>query len=174
MEQHKPDVIGDLRAAGNAGTAGQVMTSQGAGVQCQWASQVQLSRVYAATDKVSQAIVVGPADITWNAPAADAIAGGITFNGSTQFTLPANRTYKISVRIKPTVAALAYNISIVDTSNNPVGSLNQPINGLASLAAEYAVAVFRPLVSTAIKVRMTSAVALTVGPISNIIIEALD
>lgn len=173
MEQHRPNIIGPVGLAGNEGTANQVLTSAGAGAQAVWANATALVRVYAATDKAAQAIVVGPADITWNTPAADAMTG-ITFNGSTQFTLPANRTYKISVLIKPTVAALSYNISIVDTANNPVGSLNQPVNGLASLDHEHATAVFRPLVSTAIKVRMTSAVALTLGTLCHIIIEAID
>lgn len=173
MEIHSVDLYGDVRLASNAGTANQVLTSQGVGVQAIWANATSLTKLYAATDKPAQTIVVGPADITWNTPAADAMTG-ITFNGTTQFTLLENRTYEIQVRIKPTVAALAYNISIVDTANNPIGSLNQPIAGLASLATEFATAFFRPLVNTAIKVRMTSAVALTIGASSWIIIKAVD
>lgn len=174
MEYHSPDIYGDIKLAGNSGSAGQVLVSQGVGSQAIWSNQVQLSRKYLATDKTAQTIVLGPADVTWNTPAADATDGSITFNGSTQFTLPANRTYKITVIVKPSVAAVGYSIIICDTSNVAVGSINLPISGLANLEQNIAVAIFRPLVNTAIKVRMTSAIALTLSNLCNITIEALD
>lgn len=165
MEQHSIDIYGDVKLAGNTGVAGQYLQSRGPNTQAIWSSPL-----YAATDKAAQAIIVA-GDVTWNTPAVDAI-NGITFNGSTQFTLPANRLYHIDVLIKPSVAAVAYTISIVDTSNNPIGSLNLPINGLASLAHEHAQAAFKPLVNTTIKVRCTGTI--TIGASSVILIRTLD
>lgn len=172
MEIHKPNIINDVSLAGSAGISGQVLTSQGSNVQAIW-STVAAQRLYLYTDKAAQAIVLGPADITWNSPAADAV-NGVTFNGTTGFTLAANRLYKLTANITPTVAALAYSLSWVDSANAVIGSLNQPANGLANLAHVHAFAVFKPLVNTIVKVRMTSAVALTLGTICSVFIETVD
>lgn len=159
--------------AGNTGTANQILTSQGPAVQAIWANAARLAPLYLYTDKALQAIVLGPADITWNAPAVDAVSG-VTYTAPGTFTLTANRTYKLSANITPTVAALAYSLSWVDAANAVVGSLNQPANGLANLAHVHAYAMFRPLVNTVVKVRMTGAVALTLGTICSVFIESVD
>lgn len=172
MEKHTPDIYGSVALAGNEGLIGQVLSSQGPGVQVIWQTPSTLPPLYAYANKPAQVIVLGPADLTWNTPAADALSG-ITF-GANQFTLPANRTYHVMVVVKPTVAALAYNISIVDTANNPVGALSIPVNGLASVAHEHAFAIIRPVAPLTIKVRMTSAVAITIGALSSIHIHTVD
>ncbi len=171
MEQHSPNIYGSIQLAGDAGTTGQILISQGIGNQVIWSTQ--LVPLYAATDKVAQLSLIGASDITWNVPAADAI-NGITFNGSTLWTLPANRTYLIQAYIKPTLATLAYTLTIVDTANNPVGSLNQPISGLASLAHEHCTAWFRPLVNTQIKLRLSGGLGVTIGATSHLIIRTQD
>lgn len=172
MQQHNLDLYGDLKAAGNAGTNGQFLQSQGPNVTPIWTNG-SLGPLYYYTDKTTQVIAVGPADVTWNAAASDA-SNGITFNGTTLFTLAANRLYKLTANITPTVATVEYSISWVDTSNVAIGSLNQPANGLANLSHVHAFALFKPLVNTQVKVRLTSAVALTLGPVCSVFIETVD
>lgn len=170
-EIHTPNIYGPIELANDQGTSGQVLTSQGAS-QSIW-SNSNLTRLYLFTDKNAQAIVLGPSDIGWNVPAADAI-NGVAFNGTTQFTLTANRTYKLIANITPSVAALAYSIQWVNSANVAVGGLNQPANGLANLAHVHAFSVFRPLVNTIVKVRLTSGVALTVSAVCSVFIETVD
>lgn len=173
MQTHSPDVYGDIKLATDAGIANQILTSQGIGVQVIWSNAATLAPLYLYTDKAAQVIALGPADITWNAPAADSFIG-VTYNAPGTFTLTANRTYLLTANITPTVAAVAYSLSWVDTANNLVGSLNQPANGLANLAHVHAFATFRPLVNTTVKVRLTGATALTLGTVCSVFIEAKD
>lgn len=42
MEIHKPDIYGDIELAGNPGTTGQVLTSQGTNVQAVWTTPTAL------------------------------------------------------------------------------------------------------------------------------------
>lgn len=175
MQIHSPDIYGDIKLATAPGTAGQVLTSQGVGVQVIWANATSQAKQYLYTDKAAQVIVVGPADVTWNAPAADAVTPGVSLDaGGILINLSANRTYHLTANITPTVAALAYSLSWVTPGNVAVGSLNQPANGLANLAHVHAFAVYRPLVAAQVKVRMTGAVALTLGTVCSIFIEAKD
>lgn len=170
---HNPDIYGPLALNGSPGSIGQIPISQGAGQQVIWGNQTALPRYYLATDKTAQAIILGPADITWNTPAPDAINGFI-FTSPTQITVPANRTCKLIANLTPTVAAVAYTIQWVDNSNTPVGSLNQPANGLANLNHVHAIAFVRFAVDTIVKVRMVSAIALTLGPVCSILLETVD
>lgn len=180
MEIHKSDIYGSVALAGNEGILGQVLTSAGPNAQATWANS-NLSRLYFATDKVAQLSVIGASDLTWNQPPADA-QNGITLDSVTSgsaiagvtINLPANRTFQINAYIKPTVAALAYTVTITDTSNVPIGSLNLPVSALANLNLEIATAWFRPLVATKIKVRLSGGVGLTIGSISRIVITSED
>lgn len=174
MEEHSPNIFGPISLAGNAGSLGQFLTSFGPGAQAQWATYVPTAHLYLYTDKAAQVIALGPADVTWNAPAADAVNGVSRDAGGILFNLLPNRTYKLTANITPTAAALAYSLSWVNTLNVAVGSLNQPANGLANLDHIHAFAVFRPLILTQVKVRMTTAVALTLGIICSVFIESVD
>lgn len=173
VEIHIPNVIGPLQAAGNEGTVGQTLQSAGPGAQVVWGPNTALPRQFLGTDKVSQAFLLAAGDLTWNAPAADGFQG-VTYNAPGTFNLLANRTYWLFATIVPTVALVAYSVSWVNTANALVGSLNQPAGGIAGLSHSQAIALFRPLVNTIVKVRMTSAVSLTIGPASSVIIQALD
>lgn len=170
MEFHSPDIYGAIGLAGSVGTSGQVLTSQGVGNQVIWSTAATLVPRYLYTDKAAQTIVLGPADINWNTPAADAISG-LTYNAPGTFTLTAGRLYTLRATLIPTVAALAYSISWVDSTNAVIGSLNQPASGLANLDHVHAYAVFKPLVGTIVKLRLTSAVALTLGTICSVSIH---
>lgn len=171
MQHHSVDLYGDLKANNSAGIAGQFLQTQGSNNQVVWADSVQES-LYYYTDKPVQTTTLAVVDLTWNVGAADVI-NGVVFDGSTQFTLTANRLYNIQATIIPTSSLAAYSVSIVDTANNPVGSINHPAAGIGETHT-HAIALFKPLVDTVIKVRLTNAVTITFGTQCFLSIETAD
>lgn len=57
MDIHAPNIVGELSVAGDAGTAGQVLTSAGDGVQVDWVTPV--SRVFTFTSASALSHTIG-------------------------------------------------------------------------------------------------------------------
>lgn len=56
MQIHTPDIYGPVSAAGAPGTAGQVLTSGGAGVQVGWSTPTDNSFTFASPSAISHVI----------------------------------------------------------------------------------------------------------------------
>jgi hypothetical protein len=172
-EIHSPDIIGLLRLANNAGATGDLIVSQGPGSPPLWvAPTAAVKRQFMMTSKATQIIAAGPADITWNAPAADSFFG-VTYNAPGTFTLPANRTFFCEALVMPTTGN-SINIAWVDSANVLIGSVNVPATGSNANVHLHATAVVRVLVPTIIKVRLTSALGVTISQESYVFIRATD
>lgn len=136
---------------------------------------ISLYPTYGTAGKTStQVLLLAPTDITWT----NFLGRGVGFNVNnglnTTFTLPANRTYKMEALFTPTVAGVAYSIQWVDSSNSPIGTINLPAQGLASLSHVEAIAVFRPTVDTDVKLRHSGGIGVTLGTVSYVDINSRD
>jgi hypothetical protein len=143
-----------------AGTAGQVLTSNGT------SAPTWKTRDYALAGKTAdQSITTSPVDVVW-APTNTTLIGEITLDATgTYFTLHAGKTYELQASLYGvfTVANASMAYRWVDNTNTAIGTPNVQGETLSTSYStvnvsgqQTAITVITPAVDTQVKLRMTS------------------
>lgn len=122
-------------------------------------------------NKAAQTIAASPEDLTWSAPVEQF---GVSQQSPTVFRLLANHTYKLEALFILNSPAATYFAFWSTLANAPVGTVNTPAIGADQASHNHAVALFKPLVDTDVKVRVLNGIGTTFEAESIVSIVALN